>query len=176
MPPTQPVTVRFSGHQLRKLERLREEMRCDSKAEVLRIALNFLQLNGHAEHREQIKRDNIAQRFTKRLVDKYGADEELEVYLRLDGTVAYSIGDVEPSGVRVEATRRDDDLVQFDLIDASKDGDPEQIGIRTFVVAAPEEVEDGESITRPLGEIHRSIGGTDGPVAEMVAAQGISEV
>jgi len=176
MPPTKPVTVRFSGHQLRKLERLRDEMACDSNGEVLRIALNFLQLNEHRAYREQIKLDNLAKRFTQRLVDRYGADEELEVYLRLDGSVAYSIGEVEPNGIRVEANhRRDNDLVEFVLIDATMNGHAQQIGISRFVVVPPEEVEDGQSVTRTLGEIHRSIGGTDGPASAFVSAQGITE-
>ena len=112
MAPTHPVTVRFSGHQLRKLERLRAE--------------------------------------------------------------TYSVGDLVPSGMRVEARRGDDGLIHFDLVDTSNEGEPEQIGIRHFAVAAPGEVEGGESITRRLGEIHEAIGGIDGPVVERLAAEGIT--
>lgn len=149
-------------------------MACDSKAEVLRIALNFLQLNEHHERRQQERRENIARRFTQRLVRTYGADEEVEIYLRADGSVAYTVGDLVPSGMRVEARRGDDDLIHFDLVDTSNEGEPEQIGIRHFAVAAPDEVEDGESITRRLGEIHEAIGGIDGPVVERVTAEGIT--
>jgi len=151
---TQTTTFRLRPTELKQLTDLAEEMSC-SKTDVLRLGLQELASKDESWRRAR-KAESKAYAFIDRLKSEFGPLSRADFEFGADRSVRLRIDGEEPDGVRAEFRDFGKGVLGVDVIDATEDGDPDQIGVAGVQALPAESIDSGEitSISTPIGALY----------------------
>jgi len=163
---TRTTTFRLRPKELKQIADLAEDMEC-SKTDVVRLGLQELQKKDQ-EWRRARKAESKAYAFIDRINSEFEPRSRAEFLFSSDRSVRLLIDGEEPEGIRIELRDFGNGVLGVDLIDATEEGDADQIGVVGVRSVGAEHIDSGEitSIETPIFTLYPRLGPDGEPTME----------